>query len=955
MARWRRIIAQLRSLIGNKRAETELAREVASHLALLADDFERRGMTPEQARLAALRAYGNVGQAKQAHRDERSLLWVEQMLQDLRYALRMLAKSPSFAAVAILTLALGIAAIFSIIDAVMFRSLPAADPQHLLIFSWTAHHGAKLHGHSGYGDCDQGNGGDKIDCAFSVPFFNTLRLRANSFSRLAAFAGPLDVDFSGNGPANIAAGEYVTGDYFSTVGVKTILGRPLSPADDSPSAAPSIVLDYRYWQRAFGGDRSALGRTVRLNNVDAVIVGVADPGFIGLTPGKTQDFFMPMALAMKVGNQWWRLDNRLSDPATFWVILAGRLKPGVSTGQAQAEVTTVFRAEVLHGADPIFAEADAPTVHLDPARAALNGESSQIAPMLILLMTAVGFILLIACANVAGLILARSAKRQKELAMRQALGARRARIARQLLTESVLLSVAGGTLGILIAVWGVHAIASLISSGQNGPFPFVVAPDLRVLAFTTAITLATGILCGLAPTFRGAGADLTPALRENASSVSGGGAPGRWRFRFGDALVVAQVALSIVVLVGAGLLVRTLHKLQTVNPGFDAQNILLFGINPSLAGYKDRKVAQLYRQLHERFAALPGVVSVSYSEDALVSQSWSGDDVHLDGAPPKTNANTAILPVGPDFFATMRIPVLAGHAFMSSDFQSAELTSAAVSAAMKAAIRKAAAPGGPAKASPAKSPQPAPVPVLVNQTFARKFFPNQNPVGRHMGNGQEDEPAIGPQPGYVIVGIAADTKYDQLRHEVEPTMFLPLVADSAHFELRTAGDPNAQVKRVREIVAEIDNNLPLFAVRTQTEQIEQTLYQERLVSRLSSFFAVLALVLACIGLYGLLSFEVARRTRELGIRMALGAQRRDVLRLIVKQGFLLVSAGAFIGIAVAIGVMRFMASMLYNVHTGDPVTFSSVAILLLVVALIACYVPARRATRVDPMGALRCE
>jgi predicted permease len=274
---------------------------------------------------------------------------------------------------------------------------------------------------------------------------------------------------------------------------------------------------------------------------------------------------------------------------------------------------------------------------------------------------------------------------------------------------------------------------------------------------------------------------------------------------------------------------------------------------------------------------------------------------------------------------------------------------------MKAAIRKAAAPGGPAKASPAKSPQPAPVPVLVNQTFARKFFPNQNPVGRHMGNGQEDEPAIGPQPGYVIVGIAADTKYDQLRHEVEPTMFLPLVADSAHFELRTAGDPNAQVKRVREIVAEIDNNLPLFAVRTQTEQIEQTLYQERLVSRLSSFFAVLALVLACIGLYGLLSFEVARRTRELGIRMALGAQRRDVLRLIVKQGFLLVSAGAFIGIAVAIGVMRFMASMLYNVHTGDPVTFSSVAILLLVVALIACYVPARRATRVDPMGALRCE
>ena len=963
MSRSRRMLSRLRNLFRNNRAEEELAREVGSHLALLADDFERRGMSPEDARLAARRAYGGVEQAKQAHRDERSLLWIEQTIQDLRYALRMLAKSPGFAAVAILTLALGIGAntaIFSAIDAVMFRSLPVEDPQHLVIFRWTADHGPKLHGRNSYGDCDLGNRDDKTDCVFSLPFFETLRSRTSTFSRVAAFAGPRKVDFSGNGPASIARGEYVSGDYFSTLGVKTVVGRPLGPADDSPSASPAIVLDYGYWQRAFGADPSAVGRIVRLNNVDAAIVGVADRGFTSLTPGKSQDFFMPLSLARHVTGQWWGTTDRLSDPATWWVLVAGRLKPGVSIAQAQAEVSTLFRAEVLHGAKPIFAEADAPAIRLAPAREMLNGESSQIAPMLNLLMTAVGFILLIACANVAGLILARSANRQKELAMRQALGAGRARIARQLLTESLVLATTGGALGILLAVWGVHALTKLISSGLDQPFPFVISPDWRVLAFTTGVTLATGILCGLAPTFRGAHVDLTPALRENASSVPGG-APGRRRFRFGDALVVTQVALSMVVLVGAGLLVRTLHKLQTLNPGFDTQNILLFGINPSLAGYKDPQTAQLYRQLQQRFAALPGVLSVSYSESPLLSENWSGNDVHLDGAPPKSNVNTATLAVGPDFFSAMRIPILAGHAFTPSDFDSAEATHAVITAATEAASKKPGDAGSSPTSSTNKTPeiqstqQPAAVPVLINQAFARKFFPNQNPIGRHMGNSQEDEPATGPQPGYLILGIAADTKYDQLRHEIEPTMFLPLVGYSAHFELRTAGDPIALVKQVRSIVEQADNNLPLFDVRTQTQQIEQTLFQERLVSRLSSFFAFLALTLACIGLYGLLSYEVARRTRELGIRMALGAQRRELMRLVVRRGLLLALAGTVIGIGAAMAVTRLMAAMLYSVRPYDPVTFAGVGILLVLVALAACSIPARRAMRIDPMVALRYE
>jgi predicted permease len=948
LSRLRRTLSRFRNIFRNNRAEEELAREVASHLRLLADDFERRGMSPEEARLAAKRAYGGVEQAKQAHRDERSLLWIEQTVQDLRYALRTLARAPGFAAVAILTLALGIGAntaIFSVIDAVMLRGVPGEDPQRLEIFSWNSHHDPKVSAHSDYGDCDDKDGAR--DCSFSVSFYKALRSQAKTFSGVTAFAGPLDVGFSGNGPASIARGEYVSGDYFSTVGTNTIVGRPLGSADDVPTATPAIVLDYGYWQRAFSADRSVVGRTVRLNGVDAVIAGVAEPGFTSLTPGKSQDFFIPLSLAKRVQSEQWGKQDRLSDPASWWVVVAGRLKPGISIEQAQAEATTLFHAEVLHAAKPIFSEGDAPALRLSPAREALNGESSEIAAMLELIMTAVGFVLVIACANVAGLILARSANRQKELAMRQALGAGRARIARQLLTESLVLAITGGALGILVAVWGVYALIRLISSSLDQPFPFVIAPDWRVLAFTGGVTLATGILCGFAPSFRGARADLTPWLTENASSISGGASQGGRRFRASDALVVAQVALSVVVLVGAGLLARTLHKLGTLDPGFDAHNVLLFGINPSLAGYTDRQTAQLYRELQGRFTSLPGVMSASYSEDALLSGSWSAGDVHLDGAPPKTNANTATLRVGLDFFRTMRIPVLSGRVFAPADFASAEATNAGVTAAEYAD-----ASGNPSTAAQRKAePQPASVPVLVNQAFARKYFPNQNPVGRHMGN----EPATGPQPGYLIVGIVGDTKYSRLRRDVAPTMFLPQVGKSAHFELRTVGDPAALVKQVRAIVAQADNNLPLFDVRTQTQQIEQMLYQERLMAHLSSFFAFLALLLACIGLYGLLSYEVARRTRELGIRMALGAQRRELMRLVVRRGLLLALAGAVIGIGIAMAVTRLMAAMLYSVRPYDPATFAGVCILLVLVALGACSIPARRAMQVNPMVALREE
>ena len=882
------------------------------------------------------------------------------LLQDLRYGLRMLAKTPGYTAIAVLTLALGIGAntaIFSLIDAVMLRSMPVKDPQHLVVFTWKAKTEPKYHGYGNDGDC--GSSGDGSGCSFSNPLYETMRAQTAAFSGLTAFAGPMRLDISGNGPASMARGELISGDFFSTMGVNTIVGRPIGPSDDMNGSAPVIVLSYSYWKSAFGGDRSAVGRTVRLNNVPFAIIGVADPNFTNLAPGKSQDFFLPLSAMREVKVAWFGNQSALDDPYTWWLVMMGRLKPGVSIGEAQAAASTVFRNEMLHGAKPLSKAEDAPAISLAPAAAGLTGERQEVPSILYVMMFAVGFILLIACANVAGLMLARSATRQKEMAVRLALGAGRGRIARQLLTESLMLSAAGGALGVLLAVWGVDAITALVASGTDAAFPFVVAPDWRVLAFTVGVSVFTGIVFGLAPALRGARVDLTPALKENASSLPGGaGHSGRW-LRLGDSLVVAQVALSILVLVGAGLLVRTLRNLRSINPGFDTQNVLLFGVDPTMIGYKDAQSAQLYRDLQEKLAALPGVTSASYSGDALLSGSLWTTEIHLDSAAAKSNVPSDVVATGPGFLSTMHIPLVAGRDFNSADFVAAATKESVQRAAYEAeeAARIAAAKGkAVTPAKPAASPAAiAPMPILINEAFERKYFPKGSPVGQHIGDYQGDEPPVGPQPGFLVVGVIGDTKYNNLRRAINPTMYEPFSGGGAHFELRTAGDPTRVIPLVRDVVSHADNNLPLFDMRTQTEQIERGLARERVVASISSFFGILALALACIGLYGLLAYEVARRTREIGIRMALGAKQTDVMRLVVRQGIILALAGAGVGIGAAIGVTRFMKAMLYDVHPSDPTTLIAVAALLTIVALAACYIPARRAMRTDPMVALRYE
>ena len=842
---------------------------------------------------------------------------MQTLWQDIRYGLRMLAKNPGFTAVAVATLALGIGAntaIFSLVNAVMLQAIPVQHPEQLVVPRWTAHTWPQNIGTSSFGDCSSQNrdrpGPNTGGCSFSYPIFKEIREQKNLFSNVAAFAGPAELDLSGNGPASMARGELVSGDYFQTLGVRALLGRTLGPSDEEPGATPVVVLNYGYWQSAFGGAAGAIGKTIRLNGVAFVIVGVTEQGFTRLTPGKSLDMWLPLTQLVPLGLRW---GGRSLESRNWWLTLVARLKPGKAPGQAEAAVSLLFRNETLHGEKAPLKESDDPKVLLVPAQDALTGFRANFGEPLYLLMGAVGIILLIACANVAGLMLARATSREKEMAVRLALGAGRGRVIQQLLTESVMLSVAGAALGVLVAFWGATGLAEFLASNAYHPLQLDLHPDARVLLFTIGVALLTGIGFGLAPAFRGTRIDVAPTLKENAGSISARGHVGSRRFGLGSSLVVAQVALSMVVLIGAGLLLRTLEKLKSINPGFDTSNVLLFSIDPTLAGYKENNIQNVYDDLTRRLAALPGVVSASYSSDALLDGGLWTSDVQVEGQKGKDTVEVQMLAVGPEFFETMRIPLVAGRTLLGADMRSKQDV------------------------------------ALVNQAFVRKFLESREPIGMHFG---------GADPGeaqHEIVGVVADTKYDDMRKADEPTAYVPLKNGELTFALRTAGAPGALISAVRKTVNDVDENLPVFGVRTQTQTIDRLLVNQRLVARLSSLFGLLGLLLACVGLYGLLSYEVARRTREIGIRSALGAQRRDVLRLVIRQGLVLIVVGLVAGVVAAYGATRFLQSLLFGVRATDPWTFAAVCSLLVIVGVLACYIPARRATRVDPMVALRYE
>ncbi|HEY6388912.1 MAG TPA: ABC transporter permease [Candidatus Acidoferrum sp.] len=839
---------------------------------------------------------------------------MQTLWQDIRYGLRMLVKNPGFTAIAVATLALGIGAntaIFSLVNAVMLQSIPVRDPQKLVVLRWSAHGHPQNAGSSSYGDCQRTNWTDKISgsCSFSYPMFKAIREHVEAFSSVGAFAGPAQLDLTGNGTASITRAEIVSGDYFQTLGVRAAAGRTIEPSDERPGAEAVAVLSYAYWQGAFGGAQSAIGKTIKLNNLPFTIIGVADPDFTRLTPGHTQDMWLPLSQFGPLRLHWGRGTD---DERNWWLAIVGRLKPGIPLGQAESGVSLLFHNEIIQ--EKQLKVEDDPQVTLTPAQKGLSGIRGDLEQPLFILMVAVGIVLSISCANVAGLMLSRATARQKEIAVRLALGAGRGRVIRQLLTESVMLSFAGAAVGVVLAYWGASALAAFASANRYSNFQINADPDVRVLALTVAVAALTGILFGLAPAFRGTRVNVAPTLKENSGSMSGTSFGGNRRFGLGSGLVVAQVALSVIVLAGAGLVVRSLANLKAIDPGFDTRNVLQFGVNPTLTGYyKSEQVEPLYRELQSRLSGLPGVLSVSYSSDTLLDGGLWTEDVKIEGRIDKSTVETQMLAVGPEFFSTMKIPVMTGRTLTHEDSQS------------KRDI------------------------AVVNRAFVKKFLENRAPLGLHFG---ADDPKSAQ---YEIVGVVGDTKYAGLRDEIAPTAYIPLKDSDAHFALRTAINPQALFPGVRKVVSDLDNNLPLFDVRTQTERIERLLFNERLLARLASLFGLLALVLACIGLYGLLSYEVARRTREIGIRAALGAQNRDVLRLVGRQGLVLVAFGMAFGILAAIGVTRSLRSLLYEVQPSDPTTFFGVCALLTIVAMAACYIPARRATRVDPMVALRYE
>jgi predicted permease len=1022
-----------------KRMLEQLDQDILDHIERETQDNIERGMSTEEARYAAVRKFGNVTRVKEETREVWSFVWVEQLWQDIRYGFRMLAKSPGFAAVAVLTLALGIGAntaIFSLIDGVLLRSLPVESPSQLVVLKWSARNAPNVHNYQSAGDCPSDlrfGARNPAGCSFSEPIFRKIA-QAKVFSGTSAFANAGRLALTGNGPATVVNGQLVSGDSFRTMGLIPAIGRLLDTADDAPSAVAVAVLNYGYWQSAFGGARDVVGHTIELNGVPFTIIGVAEQRFTGITPGSDYDVWLPLSDGQRIGTGSFRWNDRQADVAFWWLTIIGRLKPQTPLAQAQAVVSSLFRNEMLHGSAPLFhggeipgtparrpgasagsaavrremvygampapasgagpastpapvqltpgngpiqvrpeplggpssmpqsagnkpgivpapqgaasadgapasemadgpktlsTAADNPEVTLVPAQSGLTGSRTRYSDPLYVLMLAVGIILLIACANVAGLMLARGAARQKEMTVRLALGAGRTRIVRQVLTESVLLSALGGALGILFAYWGAHAIISFVSSNQPRPLGFATGVDLRVLGFTIVVSLITGILFGMVPAFRSSRVDLTPTLKEGeGSSTSLGRGGGKW-LSMSNALVVAQVALAMVVLVGAGLLVRTLQNLRTIDIGFDSHNIVIFGVNPELVGYKGAQVDSFYRDLQGRLSETPGVKSVSYSMGPLLSGGLMMTMFHWPGTPQDQESEADTLGVGPNFFETLHIPFLAGRGFNASDFKLSASNSGA-------------------------TPTSAATPAIVNQTFVEKYLGKENPIGKQFGQSEAD--ANGPaSPGYEIIGVVRDAKYSDLRREIHAMMYTPQSAGGASFELRTAADPQAILPAIREVVAQINANLPLFDVKTESQQIDRLLFQERLVARLSGFFGLLALVLASVGLYGLLSFEVSRRTREIGIRMALGAEPASVLKLFLRHGIVLAIVGAGVGTGVALGVMRYLASMLYDVHPNDPLTMIEVTVLLTLVALAGCYIPARRAMRVDPMVALRYE
>jgi predicted permease len=868
--------------------EHDLDDEIRHHLRMAAED---RGAA------AARREFGNITLIKEVTREMWGGATFEKLAQDLRYAVRTLSHAPALAIVAILSLALGIGAntaIFSLIDAVLLKSLPVVHPEQL--FQVTL------------GDRQQ---------ALTNPLWEAVRDRQDVFSGILA-SGNTQFDLASGGEEQHIDGAYVSGDYFSALGVSPALGHVFAQGDDRRGCPGAAVLSYDFWLRRYGASPDVLNRTISLDSHSFPIAGVAAPGFYGIDVGQKKDVFLPICAEKIVRGEYSALDQR----SWWWLTLIARAKPGVTVGQAAARLKTLtpgILADTVPGnfGDKARGFYLGRSISLVPAATGLSTLRAEYRSALYTLMAVVAVVLLIACANVANLLLARATVRQKEIAVRLALGAGRARLIRQLLTESLLLSLVGAVLGAIFARWGAALIVRLISSDRTRVF-LDLTPDPRVLAFTIAATVLTGLLFGLAPAWRGTRVSPQFAMKENSRAAT----QSRSAFGLSNALVIIQVALSLILVACAGLLVGTFRKLETLDPGFDRNHVLLMTVDVRNAKYPKERRAAIYRDMIDRLRAAPGIRSASTSSIFPLSGGAWRNEIHIDGYTPANSRDMEIYfnQVSAGYFETTGTPMLTGRVFNDRD-------------------------------TPA-SPRVA----VVNQSFAAKFFGSSNAVGKTC---RQLDGASKLGPPIEIVGVVADSKYRDLREATGPVLYYAVsqdhgLWDNTNFELRAVGAATDIIPAVKSVIAEFNPNI-VVSFKTLTARIDESLVRERLLATLSGFFGALALLLSAIGLYGVMSYRVARRRNEIGIRMALGAEQRRILAMVLRDVAVLLLFGLAAGIGAALFATRLVANFLYGVTARDPAILTIASVVLAMVAAAAGYLPARRAARLDPMTALREE
>ena len=862
------------------------------------------------------------------------------IVRDLRYAFRGLVRSPLFTSVALLSIALGIGAntaIFTLVDEVLLRRLPVRNPDQLVLFN-----GARNH----YGNNSGGN-------MLSFPMYEDFRDDfvergpAPALPRVSArvaigapaqkiFSGmfarrPIAMNVGVDGQTERVPGELVSGTYFEVLGVGAAIGRVITPSDDKRNDGPVAVLSYDYWRTRFGADPKVIGETMTVNNTKLTIIGVSQAGFDGVDIGYVPSIRVPVLMKAQMTPNWDDVDNRRSR----WVNVFGRLKPGVTLEQAKAAMQPYFHGvleqEVL---DAAFSGTTSYTreqflkgqVDLLPAAQGRSPIRQQLSQPLWLLLGIVGGVLLIACANVASLLIARATARQKEIAVRLALGASRARIVGQLLVESVLLAAVGGLLGLVIAAWTTKFLLGFLPTTDT---PHVISGsiDSRVLLFNFVLSLATGLLFGLVPALRSTRPNLAPTLKDQVGAVVGGG--GGVRLRKG--LVIAQVMVSVLLLISAGLFIRSLRNLRTLDLGLKTENLIAFNLSPTLNGYTPLRAKQFDKQVLDRVSALPGVTGMAFAQMGLLEGNEWDSSMSVEGyeAKPGESMNPFCNAVSPNYFKTMGIRLVAGRDFDDRDARF--------------------------EAGDPKAQLPSYKVAIVNESYAKHYFGDRSPLGRHIGFGMNP----GTKTPIEIIGVVRDSKYTGVRDEIPRQVFFAFMENDtvggAVMYVRTTSQPEAAFGAVRQIVRQLDSNIPIYNPRTMEHQLDQSLLNDRLIATLSTAFGVLATLLAVIGLYGVMAYTVARRTREIGVRMALGAVPADVVWLVMREVLVLVGSGLALGLVASWGLGRYVGSQLYGVTGSDPVTIAGACVLLASVAALAGYLPARRATRVNPVLALRYE